>query len=58
MTHIINGTLIAEEILQLVKRKIQKTFTKINIRPKLTTILIGDNSASKIYIQAKINLFQ
>ena len=50
MTNIIDGKLIAEDILKLVKNKINQ----IKLRPKIATILVGDNTASEIYVKAKI----
>ena len=50
MTNIIDGKLIAEEILKLIKSKI----TQIKLKPKIATILVGDNVASEIYVKAKI----
>jgi methylenetetrahydrofolate dehydrogenase (NADP+)/methenyltetrahydrofolate cyclohydrolase len=54
MTHIIDGKLIAKEILLLVKKDVEKNFELIKLRPKIATVLIGNNPASEIYVKAKL----
>ena len=54
MTHIIDGKLIAEEILLSIKKEVEEKFKFINIRPKIATVLIGNNPASEIYVKAKL----
>jgi len=51
---IINGRAIAKKILTAVK----KESLKLDKRPVLATILIGDNEASKIYIKRKKKIAQ
>ncbi len=51
---ILDGNKIANERLSLLKAKIE-TFHKTNqILPKLVVILLGDDPASKIYVQNKL----
>lgn len=54
MTNIIDGKLIAEDILKLVKNKVNEKFNQINLLPKIVTILAGGNPASEIYVKAKL----
>jgi len=54
MTYIINGKLIAEELLFSIKKEVAEKFEIIKKRPKIATVLIGDNSASKVYVNAKL----
>lgn len=54
MTNIIDGKLIAEDILKLVKNKVNEKFNQINLLPKIVTILAGGNLASEIYVKAKL----
>lgn len=54
MTHIIDGKRIAEEILLSIKKDVERKFKLINLRPKIATVLIGNDSASKIYVKAKL----
>ena len=54
MAKIINGTLLAEQIYRFIESKIAKILTQTTKRPKLATVLIGDNPASRIYVNAKI----
>jgi len=54
MTYIINGKLIAEELLFSIKKEVAEKFEIIKKRPKIATVLIGNNSASKVYVNAKL----
>ncbi|WP_236870094.1 bifunctional 5,10-methylenetetrahydrofolate dehydrogenase/5,10-methenyltetrahydrofolate cyclohydrolase [Candidatus Bandiella numerosa] len=54
MTYIINGKLLAEELLFSIKKEVKEKFEIIKMRPKIATVLIGDNSASKVYVNAKL----
>ena len=54
MSNIIDGKLIAEEILQKVKVKVEVLKTNFNIHPHIVTVLVGENSASEIYVKAKL----
>lgn len=54
MTHIIDGKLIAEEILLSIKKEVEEKFKLIKLRPKIATVLIGNNPASEIYVKAKL----
>ena len=53
MTYIINGKLIAEELLSSIKKEVKDKFEIIKMRPKIATVLIGNNSASKVYVNSK-----
>jgi len=50
---IIDGKKLAEELNQKLKQQIEKDIKKFGIKPKLATILVGDNPASKVYINIK-----
>lgn len=50
---IIDGKKLAEELNQKLKQKIEKDIKKFGIKPKLATILVGDNPASKVYLNIK-----
>lgn len=54
MTYIINGKLIAEELLSSIKKEVKDKFEIIKMRPKIATVLIGNNSASKVYVNSKL----
>ena len=54
MTYIINGKLVAEELLLSIKKEVEEKFEIIKLRPKIATVLIGDNPASKVYVSAKL----
>ncbi|MCX7957136.1 MAG: bifunctional 5,10-methylenetetrahydrofolate dehydrogenase/5,10-methenyltetrahydrofolate cyclohydrolase [Endomicrobia bacterium] len=53
---IIDGIKIAERIKKELKEELQKIKTKFNLIPKVISILVGDNPATKIYVnnQCKI----
>jgi len=53
---IIDGTKIAQKIKQEVKSEIEKIKSKFGILPKIVSIIVGENPATKVYInnQAKI----
>ena len=50
---IIDGKKLAEELNQKLKKQIEITIKKTGIKPKLATILVGDNPASKVYLNIK-----
>lgn len=50
---IINGKEIAEKIKSRLKEKIREFREKYNIIPTLSVIMVGEDSASKIYVRAK-----
>jgi len=50
---IIDGKKLAEELNQKLKQQIEKDIKKSGIKPKLATILVGDNPASKVYLNIK-----
>ncbi len=54
MTNIIDGKLLAKNILKLVKNKVNEKFNQTNLIPKIATVLVGDNPASEIYVKAKL----
>ena len=54
MDKVINGRKLADEILHKVTQKAQVLKEKHNKVAKIVTILVGDNSASEIYIKAKL----
>jgi methylenetetrahydrofolate dehydrogenase (NADP+)/methenyltetrahydrofolate cyclohydrolase len=54
MSNIINGKLIAEEILQKVKAEVEELRREFGIQPRIATVLVGENSASEIYVKAKL----
>ncbi len=53
MGNILNGKELAERLNSELKRKINLDFQKTGIRPKLAAILVGDDPASKLYINIK-----
>jgi methylenetetrahydrofolate dehydrogenase (NADP+)/methenyltetrahydrofolate cyclohydrolase len=50
---ILDGKKLAEQLNSALKKRIVQARKKIKIAPKLATILVGDNPASKIYINIK-----
>lgn len=50
---IIDGKKLAEELNLKLKKQIEITIKKTGIKPKLATILVGDNPASKVYLNIK-----
>ncbi len=50
---IIDGKKLAEELNQKLKQQVEKDILKSGIKPKLATILVGDNPASKVYLNIK-----
>ncbi len=50
---IMDGKKLAEELNQKLKQQIEKDVNKSGIKPKLATILVGDNPASKVYLNIK-----
>jgi methylenetetrahydrofolate dehydrogenase (NADP+)/methenyltetrahydrofolate cyclohydrolase len=54
MTKIIDGRKLADEILHKVTQKAQVLKDNHNKVAKIVTILVGNNSASEIYIKAKL----
>ncbi len=49
-TKIIDGNLLSKSLLYEVKSEIEK----LNIKPKLSIVLVGNNPASEIYVNIKI----
>ena len=49
---ILDGRACSEKIKQIVKNEVSK-LNSVGVTPKLTTILIGDNPASKLYLKRK-----
>lgn len=50
---IMDGKKLAEELNQKLKQQVEKDILKSGIKPKLATILVGDNPASKVYLNIK-----
>lgn len=55
---IINGTEIAKQIRQELKQEVTLLKYKQDLVPGLATILIGDDPASQVYINAKVKICQ
>ena len=53
MKKILDGKKLAEKLNLELKEKISEIYNKIGKRPKLATILVGDNPASKVYVNIK-----
>lgn len=51
---ILDGKKYSEEIKEKLKIEVEKLKQKSNFIPKLATILVGDDEASKIYVNMKI----
>ena len=50
---LINGKVISDSIKHEVKVSVHKLFEECSIKPSLSVILVGDDSASKIYVRNK-----
>jgi len=50
---LINGKAISDSIKHEVKVSVHKLFEECSIKPSLSVILVGDDSASKIYVRNK-----
>lgn len=50
---LINGKAISDSIKHEVKVSVHKLFKECSIKPSLSVILVGDDSASKIYVRNK-----
>ncbi len=50
---LLNGKGLADKLNNKLKEDIDIAYQKIGIRPKLAAILVGDNPASKIYVNIK-----
>ena len=50
---LINGKAISDSIKHEVKGSVHKLFKECSIKPSLSVILVGDDSASKIYVRNK-----
>jgi len=50
---ILNGKKLADKLNSELKKKVKKAIEKTGIIPKLATILIGNDQASKIYVNIK-----
>ena len=55
MNNIIDGSAIAKEIREEIKKEISVLKEKHNKVPGLATILVGENPGSKIYVKLKHN---
>ena len=53
MGNILNGKKLAEKLNTELKNKINLDFKRTGIKPKLAAILVGDDPASKLYINIK-----
>ncbi len=53
MEKILDGKGLADNLNAKLRENIKATFKKIGKRPKLAAILVGDNPASKIYVNIK-----
>jgi methylenetetrahydrofolate dehydrogenase (NADP+)/methenyltetrahydrofolate cyclohydrolase len=53
--NLLDGKKVATEILHDLKKHVDAYITKFNKQPKLITILVGDDPASKLYIKKKID---
>jgi methylenetetrahydrofolate dehydrogenase (NADP+)/methenyltetrahydrofolate cyclohydrolase len=51
---ILDGKLVAQLIRNRIKEILQKEFKPKNLRPGLVAIIVGDNPASKIYVNSKV----
>lgn len=54
MTNILDGKNLAKKIKEDLKLEIQELVEKTNSKPGLAIVLVGDDSASKIYVNSKI----
>lgn len=54
MSEIIDGNLIAKNIKLDIKQRINYLYDKIQKRPSLTIISVGEDAASKVYVKHKI----
>ena len=53
MVKIINGKEISNSLIEKLKEKVDKLKLESNVCPSLAVIMVGDNSASKIYVNNK-----
>jgi len=53
MGNVLNGKKLAEKLNSELKNKINLDFKRTGIKPKLAAILVGDDPASKLYINIK-----
>ncbi len=53
MGNVLNGKKLAEKLNSELKNKINLDFKRTSIKPKLAAILVGDDPASKLYINIK-----
>ena len=53
MGKILDGKKYAQELNAKIKSEIVQLYDSSAIRPKLATILVGEDTASKIYINIK-----
>ena len=53
MDKLLDGKKLAEQLNLNLKQDINMTFEKTGIKPKLATILVGENPASEVYINIK-----
>jgi methylenetetrahydrofolate dehydrogenase (NADP+)/methenyltetrahydrofolate cyclohydrolase len=53
MGKVLDGKALADRLNSELKKKINLDYQRIGIRPKLVAILVGDDPASKVYINIK-----
>jgi len=53
MGKLLNGKTLAEQLNSELKNKINLDYQRTGIKPKLAAILVGDDPASKLYINIK-----
>ena len=56
-TLLLKGKPVSERIRVALKNEVKKLKEKYNIVPKLVAILVGDDPASKVYINTKHKAF-
>ena len=52
MSQILDGQMVSKEIRERVKEEV----ARLEIKPKLAVILVGDDDASQIYVVIKLKL--
>jgi len=53
MEKVLDGKALAENLNEKLKKEIANSFSLTGFKPKLVAILVGDNPASKVYINIK-----
>lgn len=54
MTQILDGLKISNEIKKEIKQEVEKIISNGKKAPHLAAILVGDNGASKAYVNSKV----